>query len=313
MRYEKRALTYEEQADQLLERGLIADRDALIDRLSAVSYYRLSGYLYPFRNPDDSFVAGTTLEMVWERYTFDRHLRLHVMDAIERVEIAVRTALVYELSHAVGPFGYTIPANLPNLDRSAFGRFLNGVFAESSRSKENFIKHFKMKYGDQHGWPPLWMASELMTLGNSLTLYRGAPGDIKKAIAARYGQPDEVFESWLRSLHVVRNCCAHHARLWNRVLGVSPRIPRKKKHPEWHDPMTFPNDRLFAILSILKSLLDTVAPQSNWDQRLHRLLERYTGIPLIEMGFPDGWERSPVWAKSAPPVGSQAESDTPRK
>lgn len=41
-------------------------------RLSVVSYYRLSGYWYPFRTPDDSFRASTTCDAVWQHYMFDR-------------------------------------------------------------------------------------------------------------------------------------------------------------------------------------------------------------------------------------------------
>ncbi len=49
MKYEKGALSLEQQADQLIERGLIADRNELMMRLQAVNYYRLSGYLHPYR------------------------------------------------------------------------------------------------------------------------------------------------------------------------------------------------------------------------------------------------------------------------
>ena len=52
MKYEKQAITFETQADQLIERGLIADRGELIRRLGAVSYFRLAGYLHPYRIVD---------------------------------------------------------------------------------------------------------------------------------------------------------------------------------------------------------------------------------------------------------------------
>src|SRR6266508_2779501 len=99
MEYPKQALTFEQQADLLISRGLIADRNLLINRLRSVNYYRFSGYLYPFRNSDDTFHSGTTFEKVWRHYTFDRRLRVIVMDAIERVEVAVRTQTVYHFVH----------------------------------------------------------------------------------------------------------------------------------------------------------------------------------------------------------------------
>jgi abortive infection bacteriophage resistance protein len=143
MKYAKAALTFEQQADKLLGRGLVADRSALINRLKAVNYYRLSGYLYPFRNPDDTFRSGTTLDVVWQRYTFDRQLRLLALDGIERVEVSVRTALVYHHVHTHGPFGYTVPANLPKLPAHRFGRFLTTVDKETQRSHEVFVAHFQ--------------------------------------------------------------------------------------------------------------------------------------------------------------------------
>ena len=68
VKYTKPALSFEQQADQLLNRGFQADRTRLIETLSRVSYYRLSAYWHPFKRPDESFAPGTTLDKVWRRY-----------------------------------------------------------------------------------------------------------------------------------------------------------------------------------------------------------------------------------------------------
>jgi abortive infection bacteriophage resistance protein len=107
VKYTKPALSFEQQAGQLLNRGFQADRARLIETLSQVSYYRLSAYWHPSKRPDESFAPGTTLDKVWRRYTFDRQLRLLVMDAIERVEVVVlRTLMVEHHARKYGPFGY---------------------------------------------------------------------------------------------------------------------------------------------------------------------------------------------------------------
>lgn len=54
MRYSKPPLTFEQQADKLLQRGMTGDRNLIVSRLRSVSYFRLSGYWYPFRQPDPS-------------------------------------------------------------------------------------------------------------------------------------------------------------------------------------------------------------------------------------------------------------------
>jgi abortive infection bacteriophage resistance protein len=191
--YSKPALTFEQQADQLLGRGLIADRDELIARLKAVNYYRLSGYLYPFRQlPSENFAPGTNLTVVWRRYTFDRRLRLILLDAIERIEVAVRTRLVYHFAQAHGPFGHLDERNLPGFKRVPFakrftkavGNLLKGkgmqvprsdfrnrlgkLSLETNWANDTFVKHFRSVYGDKHQSLPLWMVSELMSGGTVL-------------------------------------------------------------------------------------------------------------------------------------------------
>ena len=52
MKYEKPFLTFGEQADRLLSRGMAADRDILIEHLQDVGYYRLSGYWHIFKDRD---------------------------------------------------------------------------------------------------------------------------------------------------------------------------------------------------------------------------------------------------------------------
>ena len=95
MEFVKPPLSYADQAALLIERGLVvSDPNVLMRQLEAVGYYRLCAYWHPFKQADSSFVPGTSFDAVWNRYVFDRQLRLAVMDAIERVEIAIRTALV---------------------------------------------------------------------------------------------------------------------------------------------------------------------------------------------------------------------------
>lgn len=293
MKYNKPHLTYEQQADQLLARGLIADKQELIEKLKSVNYYRLSGYWYPYRNPDSTFKSGTTLEQVWHRYTFDRQLRLLVLDAIERVEISVRTNLVYHHSKEYGAFGYLNGSSLPHLDKNEF-MILQGKLRDvTKQSKAVFVLHFKRMYGDVHADLPLWMMVELMSFGMMFTFFRGVDKQIKRNIANEYGIKFGVLESWLYSLNTVRNICAHHGRLWNRILGIKPLIPIKDK--QWHDPISVSNDRVFCILSLLRYMLKVAAPQSKWQNRLEMLINNYSDIPVIAMGFPENWKDCPIW------------------
>ncbi len=278
----------------LTSRGLLRDSREIADRLAAVSYYRLSAYWYPFRLSDDSLRPGTSMETIWRRYTFDRQLRLLVLDAIERVEIAIRTLVVNQHSLLHGPFGYLDRMHLPNLTPADHGQLLRRTREEAGRSREDFVSHFFGKYTSETDLP-LWMACELMTFGGLLTLFRGLATPLKQSIARAYGVSDTVLDSWLLAINQIRNICAHHARLWNRVLGVKPMIPRQRKNPDWHTPVAIPDDRIFGCLTVLRYLLRITAPTSQWQSRLQTLLSSYPEISTRDMGFPEHWTDSPLW------------------
>lgn len=296
MEYAKPPLSFEQQADLLLSRGMTGDRSVIIGRLAVVNYYRLSGYWHTFRKlPDQVFQDRTTFEKVWLRYAFDRRLRLLVMDAVERVEIAFRTQLAYQHAHHHNhAFAYALdPATLPGLRADQRNRFLSALSDEMQNSKETFVEHFRMKYGKDHACMPIWMAAEIMTFGHMLTLFRGSGQNIKRAVAQPLGVHDTVINSWLLTLNTIRNICAHHGRLWNRALGTKPMIP--KNDSRWHAPVVVGNERIFGVLTILKYCLDRIAPQSQWPVRMLRLLEEYPDIPRASMGFPSDWMMCPIW------------------
>lgn len=294
MRYIKPHLTFEKQADLLLSRGMQANKKDLVEKLKAVNYYRLSGYWYIFKqNRKGEFKPNTTLKKIWNRYTFDRHLRLLIMDSIERVEVAVRTSLIYHHSYTYGPFGYVSQKNLPAINKVKHNELKRRIKDETNRSKEVFVKHFYKKYGDKHTFLPAWMLAEIMSFGMMLTFFRGCDRKIKKKISKEYSLCFGVLESWLLALNTVRNICAHHGRLWNRTLGYKPKIP--EKDPKWHNPIEINKDKIFCVLTILKYMINFVAPQSKWDKRFKNLLEKYPGIPVSSMGMPKDWSKCPIW------------------
>jgi len=303
MKYDKPPLSFEQQAEQLLKRGLIADKEELVKRLESVNYYRLSGYLYPFRVPQsDRFQEGTQLSMVWNRYCFDRRLRVLVLDAIERIEVAVRTQTVFHFSRWHGAFGHTREENLPNIkELRHYLDWRASLEVETSRSKEIFKKHFFTKYGEDHQNLPLWMVSELMSMGSLLTFYNGCADGIKKDVSSHFGLPDTLFISWLRSLYAARNICAHHSRFWNRELGYPPLLPNKNKFPTWHllsesgDKKLLVNNRCGIILIILRQMLATISPSSQWHERIEKIFLEYPDIPLHSMGLPQNWKSHPLW------------------
>jgi abortive infection bacteriophage resistance protein len=106
----------------MVERGLAyPDEPVVTDLLKMVGCYRLSAYVYPFRelmpfeNTRDKGTAqpyrssairdGITFDHVEALWRVDRKLRLLCLDAIETVEIGLRSRLAYLLGQR-DPLGH---------------------------------------------------------------------------------------------------------------------------------------------------------------------------------------------------------------
>ena len=302
MQYTKPPLNFEDQAALLLRRGLQdIEKPELVEFLHMVNYYRLSGYLYTFKSTDpitgdECFVPGTSFIVVKQRYEFDRSLRLLLMNAIERIEVAIlRTQLVEAHALMYGPFGYTSIKNYnPHFSNQSFSKLIKDIQRDEKGSREEFIKRYRSKYNSEP-YLPLWMATELMSFGQSFTLYRNSDMKLKRTVAGKYGLLPVIFDSWLHTLNYVRNACAHHVRLWNRPIPIAPKIPDKKNYPDWYIPVAINNSRIFSVLTICQYLLNQLNLDGSWKNTIIELLAANPHVPANVMGFPMNWQDSKIW------------------
>lgn len=297
MRFAKPALTVEQQIEQLEKRGMaIPDRDRAAHYLTHINYYRLRAYWLPFEEETGDgghrFRAGASFEGALALYLFDRKLRLLVLDAIERVEVAVRTRWAYVLALRYGSHAYLREEIFQEVWKH--GRCLEGLTEEIGRSHETFIDHYRSTY-DEPELPPIWAACEVMSFGQlSKWMENLKHRADQKEIAAPYGLDPMVLNSFLHHLTHIRNLCAHHSRLWNRRLTFTMRLPRNPRHiVGWFNPAAGRN--LYNTLVMLAHLLGVIAPQSSWKGRLRALLAECPQAHPSAMGFPAGWEKLPVW------------------
>ncbi|MBF0213346.1 MAG: Abi family protein [Magnetococcales bacterium] len=296
--YTKLPLSFDEQLNLLAFRGLtIDDRAQAREALATVSYYRLSAYWHPFRvrdasgNATNQFELGSHFSDVITLYEFDRQLRLVVMDAMERVEVAIRTQATYRLAHTYGTFAHTDPGNF----QSGFlhANWLAGIENEVQRSKEQFIHHFQQTY---LGFPtlPIWMATEVMSMGALSLLYKWMKNPDRKAISEHFNTHHMRFGSNLHTLTYIRNICAHHSRLWNREFAIPPHVSR---HPHWQPPVTPRHDRLFYVLLVLRQLLSAMGTGEPWQQLCSDLIAPIAANDRWRkaMGMPEDWEDHMLW------------------
>ena len=292
--------TIAQQVVRLESRGMaIDDTEHATDCLRRIGYYRLAGYWRPFQinRPDEpeKFARNADFSKVLALYLFDKRLRLVLLDALERVEIAFRA----EISYHMGSKDRLAHQNQALLNPRAaarhYDKWLSAHNRDIEKSHEPFVKHHQDYYG---GEIPIWAASELWSFGGLSKFYAMMRRADQLAVAARFGVEDaRLMVSWLLGISIARNIAAHHSRLWNRrVWRLSSTFPGA------HSPPTLPDghsqNKIYPVLCAIVYLVRHITPGSRWPHRLREMLLELnpkTGRNLSEMGFPPDWAQSPFW------------------
>lgn len=281
----KRHLSLSDQVSLLTSRGLVVtNRKAAEQLLFHVNYYRLSGYLHGFKAPDGiHYLPGTSLDQIQALYDFDRKLTRILMFALEDIEETLKTRMSYTLTSAF-PEDPLIYLN-SSLYRSSkqFERFKEYFNRELDNNQDlPFIKHHIEEY---NGQLPMWVAVEIMTMGNLSALYNNFISDYQKALARVYRTGPNQLSSWIEQLKDTRNHLAHYMRVYDFNFGRTP------KQCRFHHKYKVTSGRIFDQIYVMSFMYST---PSEWNHyilpEISALLENYSSyICLSALGFPDSW------------------------
>jgi abortive infection bacteriophage resistance protein len=310
-------VSYNDQLKILKDRGMLVDNElAALSYLERVGYYRLSGYWYPLRVYDnavseihkmpvrkDVFLPESHFENVVGLYVFDKKLRLLALDALERIEMALRVDVAYllgkkdPLAHENpacfhGNFTKKIIENGRDKGKTQYELWFDKYSSHLQRSrKEAFVQHNFAEYGAL----PIWVAIELWDFGLLSKLFAGMQYADQQLIAVKYGAKDgRSFAQWLRSLNYIRNISAHHSRLWNVNIVEIASTPSS-----WTNELN--NKRPFFYFCIIQTLLKVICPNSSWGERFKNVLKmdfpRLTNkaVSLNDFGIIENWEEWSLW------------------
>lgn len=309
----KQWISFTEQLELLKSRGLAVENEkAAIDYLERIGYYRLAGYWYPFRKPkenpqglsyrEDSFLDNSRFEDGVLLYVFDKKLRLLALDALERIELAVRVDVAYLLgeydtfahknNNLFHP-NFTRP-NPRNVDgKSDYEKWLESFNRLQTKAQKTvFVEHNLNEYGDL----PIWVAIEIMDFGCLSHMIAGLKYADKQKIANMYGiVSGEHLEKCLRSLNFLRNVSAHHSRLWN--INIVDRANLTPLGKEWS---ALTNNKPFAYFCLMQFFMNVICPNSNWGERFKALIQEFPlpnngAISLNDFGVINNWEQNKLW------------------
>jgi abortive infection bacteriophage resistance protein len=298
--FDKKATSILEQIDILKQRGLIIeDETNAIHKLSNISYYRLGEYWYVMQDDktNHTFKPNSRFENVLDLYNFDRELRILLFDTIEKIEISLRTKLIYHLSHEFDAWWFQ---NFDLFeDSKALVKTLSSLEEELERTKETTIKNHNKKHKDDKRFPPAWKSLEQTSFGSLSKLYGNLKNSIKSkdVIAKEFGVVNHTFlPSWLQSIAQIRNFCAHHSRLWNKNLPGSPKLLSNPPN-KWIKDVPNQNDfqYLYIHLCLMKYILNIIYPENRFTEKLLNLFETYKNVDQNALGMKKKWDKEELW------------------
>lgn len=314
-KFDKPHTGHKDLLNLLKARGLLIADDALVYRsLARIGYYRLTGYFLPFqvgrgKNPHQ-FLEGVRFEDILQLYALDTELRRLVLDTLEKLEVALRTSICEYMCSRHGPHWY--------LDHKAFevGKhqaifekaaghvdydFKNGrPFKQKEPEKKSrplFLDHYYDNYDD----PPLpaaWMLREIASFGFWAQVYDALVVGDRKQITQYWRHPntqrihEKLLLSWLWSISILRNRCAHHNRITHRHFAFPPKLPDKNPSKDLFYSKT---DDLRTLLVIIFVLINCADPGYDFQGKLLALFNQYGQTVNIEKATGFSLEGKAYW------------------
>lgn len=268
--FTKPALDLTEQIASFKKKGLqIDDEEHFLYFLKTVGYYRLSGYMKSASGNNQIVTSDDLLSL----YNFDRQLRLVFLNALERIEIASKSLVSNHMALTYGPFWYNDPYAVPQ-------EIIDLIKTHKGPQDQNhkFIVHYRKKYTEPK-YPPSWMVMEVIGMSDISKIISKLTNKDLKPIAEFFNHSSRVIKSWLRSLTITRNICAHHGRLWDRFYTISP-----ERTDEIHKNIL--HRSLAEQIVITNYLMGKIDPRILFDKEIFDVIE--TNAKIVnkrKMGF----------------------------
>lgn len=219
-----------------------------------------------------------------------------LFDGIERIEIAMRTKMIYFLSLSYGPFWYRNTELFRS--ESAHEENIQALEREFGYSKEIFIKDHKERFPDQD--PEAWKIIEVISMGTLSKYFNNLHHQLpeKAKITQSMGlNIHKELASWLEAVTYFRNIVAHHSRLYSRLMVLKPKPVLNNPQLPWllGDLRPLEINRPFLIISVILYLCNAVTPGHHIKEKIMKLFDENTNVSKHKLGFLEDWKRHPIW------------------
>ena len=309
--------TYGDLLALLIQRGMqVTDAARAERKLSQVGYYRLSGFWYPCREflrdaagnvvicavskkplRQNTFQCDTHFDAAFEIYLFDKKLRQLMLDAIERIEVYVRSVIAHEVG-CHDPMAYQDircinPSQTKSFNtkhggqRNIWAEWLKRQGEQIERSRDDSIRWHKLHYKAM----PFWVVVEAWDFGTASKYFEILKNAHRNKISQRFGLTNaKILKEWLQEINTLRNRCAHHSRIWNQSstnpLPIVPQIPYFKNLALDLNATT----RLYGLIAVIWYLVKAIGANSQWIYQVADVIDSKPELPgcsFMALGLPD--------------------------
>lgn len=303
--------TYDEQIALLVSRGVeintSAERSEAKKVLQHYGYYNLvNGYKMPFLEvnnelSDDKYKDGTKIKEIVALYDFDTCIRRSFFKYILLIETNIKNLIAYSFSQAHPQENYLVYTNF-NRNLRDSNKLITNLISDiqrqiSGRVSDPCIAH----YLKQHGYIPLWVLNNILTLGTISNFYKVMNQKERQEVSKIFKIQDNELENILMYITPVRNFCAHNNRLYcyrtKRPLTDMPihdklGIPKNAANGEY----SYGKRDLFAAVLGMKILLSDTNFK-RFIKEINNAVDRFRpqmyvikeNELLSYMGFPENW------------------------
>jgi len=237
-------LEQKKNIENLFEKEIIKEEDSkeISLALSNHGYYRLKGYIKPFlQNKLGKYTCKENFCTIRKTIDIDLSLREYLLANILKIENHITLRISEKISKEYDPYWH--------MDSSLFIRDTIGESA-SKKNHSSILRKIKdhttledgkhphpglVRYTQKHDPDiiPSWIVRECISFGTWVQIFDALGNDQKIEICKlfRFKKPNSSkrFEltandliSWLRSLSILRNNCAHNGLISNKIFSFHP-------------------------------------------------------------------------------------------
>lgn len=269
-------LSFSKQMELFKSRGMTVSEEQIQNpvKVQTIGYYKLKKIAMPFYDYRTKTYHDISFNQVITRFYLDKNLRIHLLHAIEKIEISLKVNISYILGE-MGPFEYLnfqrwTSMNHQSDSNRTFGenKFINGIKKSAKKAMSgNHDLQDSINFNDKN-MPTVWLACDLLMMGGiKWMIDEMSPTKLIK-LANCYDCTPNQLKSWVGLVAYARNICAHNGEMVNFEARTSAvLLDEWKEHLysfERNEHRMYSN-RISSLVFVIKQLVDKINPNYQWD------------------------------------------------